>query len=320
MLGVARKALIVGVDDYPGIPLEGCVSDAVKLGELLKYHGDGKRNFEIKTLLSSKEDNVEKKSLKEEIENLFSGNSHIALFYYAGHGYVNSYGGYLVTQDFSRYDEGVSMDEVMRCANESNAQNKVIILDCCFSGRLAVPNLAEKKVSELADGVTILTSCQATETAKESRQGIFSSLLLDAIDGQCADLTGNILPSNIYAYIDRTLGHWGGQRPIFKTNVSAFISLKEVEPHIELAILRKIVTYFSDRDTEYPLDPSYEFTEQNADRTNVAIFEELQKMVSAGLVTPVGEKHMYYAAINSQSCRLTNLGKQYWSLIKLEKI
>ncbi|GJL75962.1 caspase family protein [Nitrosomonas sp.] len=315
----ARKALIVGIDDYPFSPLEGCVSDAVQLGKLLKSHYDGKPNFEIKMLLSSKE-KITKTTLKEEIENLFSGNPYIALLYFAGHGYLNSYGGYLVTQDFTQYDEGVSMDEIMRCANGSGAQNKVIILDCCYSGKLAAPQLVDRKVSELADGVTILTSCQATETAQESRKGVFSSLLIDAIDGQCADLTGNILPSNIYAYIDRTLGQWGGQRPIFKTNVSAFISLKEVEPLIELSVLRKIVTYFSGRDAEYPLDPSYEFTESCADDKCVAIFKELQKMESAGLVAPVGEEHMYYAAMNSKACRLTNLGKQYWNLIKLEKI
>lgn len=315
----ARKALIIGIDDYPFSPLEGCVSDAVQLSKLLKSHYDRKPNFEIRTLLSSKE-KIDKTILKEEIESLFSGNPAIALLYFAGHGYLNSYGGYLVTQDFTRYDEGVSMDEIMRCANGSGAQNKVIILDCCYSGKLAAPQLVDRKVSELADGVTILTSCQANETAKESNKGIFSSLLIDAVDGQCADLTGNILPSNIYAYIDRTLGQWGGQRPIFKTNVSAFISLKEVEPLIELSMLRKIVTYFSDRNVEYPLNPSYEFTEPNADNECVKIFKELQKMESVGLVAPVGEEHMYYAAINSKSCQLTNLGKQYWSLIKLEKI
>jgi len=206
----ARKALIVGIDDYPFSPLEGCVSDAVELNRLLKSHHDGKPNFEIKTLLSSKE-KIGKTLFKKEIENLFSGSPVIALLYFAGHGYLNSYGGYLVTQDFTQYDEGVSMDEIMRCANESEAQNKVVILDCCYSGRIAAPQLVNRKVSELADGVTILTSCQATETAQESRKGIFSSLLMDAIDGQCADLTGNILPSNIYAYIDRTLGQWGGQ-------------------------------------------------------------------------------------------------------------
>ena len=315
----ARKALIVGIDDYPFSPLEGCVSDAVQLSKLLKSHYDGKPNFEIKALLSSKE-KINRPVLKEEIERLFSGNPAIALLYFAGHGYLNSYDGYLVTQDFTRYNEGVSMDEIMRCANDSKAQNKVIILDCCYSGRLATPLLMDRKVSELADGVTILTSCQATETAQESRRGVFSSLLIDAISGQCADLTGNILPSNIYAYIDRTLGQWGGQRPIFKTNVSAFISLKEVEPLIELSVLRKLVTYFSARDAVYPLDPSYEFTEPDANDSCVSIFKELQKMESVGLVAPVGEAHMYYAAMNSKACRLTNLGKQYWSLIKLEKI
>ena len=49
-------------------------------------------------------------------------------------------------------------------------------------------------------------------------------------------------------------------------------------------------------------------------------FKELQKFESVGLVVPVEEEHMYFAAINSKSCRLTALGYQYWRLVKEKKI
>ena len=40
-----RKALVVGIDDYPNAPLTGCVNDAEKIAALLKTNGDGKPNF-----------------------------------------------------------------------------------------------------------------------------------------------------------------------------------------------------------------------------------------------------------------------------------
>jgi len=48
--------------------------------------------------------------------------------------------------------------------------------------------------------------------------------------------------------------------------------------------------------------------------------DDLQKMTQVGLITPIGEEHMYYAAINSKSCRLTALGAQYWKHVKAGKI
>jgi hypothetical protein len=46
----------------------------------------------------------------------------------------------------------------------------------------------------------------------------------------------------------------------------------------------------------------------------------LQKLEGIGLVVPVGEEHMYYAAMNSKSCELTAVGKQYWKLVKEGRI
>ncbi len=68
------------------------------------------------------------------------------------------------------------------------------------------------------------------------------------------------------------------------------------------------------------LDPSYEYIEPGHDLANVAIFKDLQKMEGAQLAVPVGEEHMYYAAINSKACRLTALGFQYWRLASEKKL
>jgi hypothetical protein len=39
-----------------------------------------------------------------------------------------------------------------------------------------------------------------------------------------------------------------------------------------------------------------------------------QRYRAATLVDPVGEEHMYYAAMNSTSCQLTPLGRHYWHM------
>jgi hypothetical protein len=86
-------------------------------------------------------------------------------------------------------------------------------------------------------------------------------------------------------------------------------------------MLRKIVEYFPSPEQEYPLDPTYEFMNTGiAKAENVAVFKHLQKFESVGLVVPVGEEHMYFAAQNSKSCRLTALGHHYWRLVKEKRL
>ena len=53
---------------------------------------------------------------------------------------------------------------------------------------------------------------------------------------------------------------------------------------------------------------------------NVAKFKLLQKLHSIGFVEPVNEEHMYFAAMKSKQCRLTEVGKYYWRLVKSGRI
>lgn len=314
-----RRALIVGIDDYAGAPLRGCVNDASAMAGVFETHGNGSPNFDVRLMTSPGED-ITKPVLRQAIEKLFSTECEIAVLYFSGHGYVRSADGLIVTSDFQSYDEGITMTEILSIANQSPVKNKVIILDCCYSGNMGTPKIANGGVAQLSEGLTVLTASRESEVAVESGDaGVFTALVVDGFQGGAADLRGHITPGSIYAYVDQALGAWD-QRPIFKTNVSQFTSLREVTPPVPLETLRKLVNYFPNPQDEHALDPGYEDTKTGHDPAKAAIFKDLQKMEGVGLVVPVGEEHMYFAAMNSKSCRLTALGYQYWRLASEKKL
>lgn len=314
-----RKALIVGVNNYPSSPLTGCVNDANAIGQLLESHGDGSLNFDVR-LLTVPNETVTRSTLKSAIDQLFAGDADMALLYFSGHGYIDSTGGYLVTTDAQRYDEGVSMADVLTFANASKAKNKVIILDCCHSGAMGSPKIGTSHLAQLSEGLSVLTASRDSEYALEiNGSGIFTSLLVDALKGGAADIRGNITPGALYAYVDEALGAWD-QRPIFKTNVTSFATVRKVEPKVPFDVLRRITKYFISPNSEHQLNPSYEDTDPRALPDDVKIFKELQKLQGVGIVVPVDEEFMYFAAMNSKSCRLTALGHQFWRLVNEKKL
>ena len=266
-----KKALVVGINNYPISPLKGCVNDANSIANVLETNGDGSPNFSVR-LLTSPSDSITKSQLRKAIEELFAGDSNIALFYFSGHGLIKSTGGYIVTTDYKKYDEGISMDDILVLANQSKVQDKIIILDCCHSGAFGSPSITSGNLAQLSEGLTVLTASRDEESALEiNGSGIFSLLVVDALKGGSADLRGNISPGSIYSYVDQALGPWD-QRPIFKTNVTRFTSLRNITPPVPLSTLRKICDYFPNPQDEHKLDPSYEFTHPSKNDDNVAIF------------------------------------------------
>ena len=63
---------------------------------------------------------------------------------------------------------------------------------------------------------------------------------------------------------------------------------------------------------------TYDIKEVN--KEHEAIFATLQRYVKLNLVVPVGEEHMYYAAIHHKACKLTTQGQHYWNLVKKNTI
>lgn len=325
-----RKALVVGIDYYTEehvTNLSGAVNDASRVAGVLGRNADESVNFSARLLTAtSPATAVTRRSFKEAVLELFAGNSEIALLYFSGHGYIeDTGGGYLCASDCNDGDDGLSLAEIMTAAHNSQAQNKIIILDSCYSGVTASSPL-KPGLAEISDGMTILTASTADQYSMETGgAGVYTTLLVDALNGAAANLLGDVTPGSVYAHIDQSLGPWA-QRPVFRTNVTKFISLRTAKAPLELRHLQQLPVLFSSPTVQIQLDPSYEPERPEAgpvsvpppDPVNTAAFAVLQKHESVGLVRPVGasKPHMYHAAMESKRCELTSLGQHYWRLAK----
>jgi hypothetical protein len=306
-----RKALIVGIDHYKHArPLHGCTNDASAVKTVLERNVDETVNFDVKLLVGSAPSaTVVRKELRDAIRDLFSGVHEVALFYFAGHGHIEQTGGYLFTSDSETGDDGISLSEILTFANNSKTENRIILLDSCHSGIAGTP--ADANRAQLSEGLTILTASGAEQYATEQDgAGLFTTLLVDALGGAAADLLGRVTPGAVYAHIDQSLGAWE-QRPVFKTNVNRFVSLRQVPPPVELSELRRIAELFPAPGFCFPLDPSFEPESSMPDTLHTQTFRLLQKYNRVNLLVPVGAQHLYHAAMQSSSCRLTVLGEHY---------
>lgn len=327
-----RKALIIGIDYYQYVSaLNGCVNDSYAVKAMLERHADGSVNFGVKHLAATgKNDEISREKLRTAIEELFSGEGEGALLYFAGHGHIEATGGYLCASDVKNGHDGIPLSEIMTFANQSKLQSRIIVLDSCHSG-VAGGRALQQSVAEIADGVSILTASTAEQYAtEENGAGVFTTLFVDALGGAAANLVGDVTPGGVYAHIDQSLGPWA-QRPVFKTNVKRFVSLRKVRPPLDLADLRRIAEFFPSAGFVFQLDPTYEperletksmsgttFPDPDPDRT--AIFAILQKYNRAGLLVPEGAPHMWHAAMESKGVRLTALGEHYRKLASKELI
>lgn len=314
-----RRALVIGLDDYPSCELQGCVQDAQRLSKVLSRHHDRRVNFQCETVISPPQ-NVTRPLLRQKITELFKHHADVAFLHFSGHGTVNGLGGYLVTPDYCDYDVGIAMTEVLALANQSPVTDVFITLDCCHSGAFGVlPAVSDDKVI-LANGVSVITATRSGQEAlEEGGGGVFTSLLVEALEGGAAGLLGEVSASSIYAYIDNAMGAWD-QRPLFKANVSQFVRLREAAPRMHASLVQKLTDYFPLPAEQLNLSPEYEPAAEPHDDNKEKIFRNLQKFRDVGLVEPIGADHMYYAAIDSKACGLTTLGKYYWRLVKENKI
>ncbi|MFI2781473.1 caspase, EACC1-associated type [Streptomyces sp. ALB3] len=122
----------------------------------------------------------------------------LLLFYYAGHGH---FGGrdrsfFLATQSSSgrRPYHSVKYSDIRDLVAGSQAQRKVVVIDCCFSGR-ALPMSDEHTPTQLdmeITGACVLTSAADTERSLCLPEGSVFTLELTALlrDGLQGELTG----------------------------------------------------------------------------------------------------------------------------------
>lgn len=315
-----RNALVVGINDYDFNDLTGCINDANAIGDALETNYDGRKNFTVSRLTSDKY-TITKAQLFRSIRDLFREKAKIALLFFSGHGGDSELGGYMVTSDAQKHDMGVGLNEVIELANmATHIDEIVIIIDACHSGQAGNTNPLSGNIAILREGVSVLASSLRNQLSVEKDgQGLFTSVILKALSGGAADILGQVTVAGLYNYADKVLGPFQ-QRPVFKTHITQLNSLTLIKPTIPVEELKLLNVYFEEEQAEHDLSKEYEPTELPHNSEKEAIFATLQLFTSCNLVKPIGEKHMYYAAIHDKSCGMTSLGKLYWKMIKLGKV
>ena len=312
--------------------MDGCVEDAFRISELLKHNWNGRKNMDVQLFTSEDTGKVGARKLLVEMGKMFRNNLELAVLYFAGHGYVDEVTGesYLVTYDGGEnsISWGIPVSTILKMANDSNADSKLIVLDCCHSGSMGRIS-SQDAISQLAilgSGVTIMTASKEDEVALEyGAHGLFTSLLIDGLEGAAADIEGRVTPASLYTHIDQALATYE-QRPLYKANVQTLVSLRRVEPRIGNEILNNLHREYFKNGPEsiYKLGPEHEpdrgeFTEKYKDIEVDYVLKEpayrkLQACAKQWLVVPVDQPHMWHAAMHETGCRLTALGRFYWML------
>jgi len=61
----------------------------------------------------------------------------------------------------------------------------------------------------------------------------------------------------------------------------------------------------------HSVEPGKSHPKSDGNRHKLFLRGPLQQLRNAQMLIPVGEKHLYYAAMNQKSCRLTPFGRFY---------
>jgi Caspase domain len=307
-----KRALLVGIDSYQNYQgLTGCVNDVAALTPLLRRNEDDSPNFAVQSLRTD-ERPVTRETLFAALRRLLDPGADMALFYFAGHGAPANGDVALVGCDGTPTTPGVRLSEVLELVHNSLVQEVVIILDCCFSGGAGSVPVLSGNLAFIRSGLSILAASRSDQVSSETRggRGMFSTYLEGALEGGACDVLGHVTVAGLYAYLSESFGAWE-QRPVFKANIDRLHKIRTCSPSVPMPILRRLAQWFPTPEAEFALDPSYEPDAEPRNAEHEAIFAMLQKCRAAELVEPVGEEHMYYAAMHSKTCRLTPLGQHY---------
>jgi hypothetical protein len=331
-----RRALIVGINTYEHASrLSGCVADAEAMGAILERHADEKPNYECRVLLDNMEDgsSITRAALRKACTELFSDIKDDVLFYFSGHGALTPFGGHLCAFDSQRNDWGIPMQEIVELANASKAREILMILDCCHSGDFADPSLlnagsGRDPLAVLRENMTVIAASLGPQPSLEAGgHGVFTSAVLDALEGGAADHMGWVTASSIYAYVDRRFGSWDGQRPVYKSYATGVRVVRECAPLIDRLKLHQIVGLFPTHDFIYQLDPEHEPEDEYGnlhepvDKNKVAIAQLIKDYRDAGLARPsIAGEQLYWTARLSHTVELTLRGREYWWLVKNKKL
>lgn len=219
MTNTKREALIVGINKYPrlGNPsprgnnprnLNNAARDAEAIAQGLQSYNNLIWHI---TLMPKKQQNqkdrvdsvgiVKKHELETAITKLLNPESNIntdvALLFFSGHGLrkkdtSGKFEGFLATSDAygipGKNNWGVSLNWLCEQLIKSPVKNKIVWLECCYSGLLFTHPNNQNELKKLRNGVNssccliVASGDDKTALALRNGHGKFTSVLLEALD------------------------------------------------------------------------------------------------------------------------------------------
>jgi len=97
---IMKRALLIGIDDYDNFSdLTGCVTDAKKMRDMLKFNEDGTTNYDCRLITSRDPKPITGEFITTVLDELFYDFTGEILVYFSGHGAQKHTGNQIATQN-----------------------------------------------------------------------------------------------------------------------------------------------------------------------------------------------------------------------------
>lgn len=221
----ASHALIVGIDRYQHVsPLSYAVNDATAVAEVVKSKfGFLDSNVTLLTDGAATRAAITSAFLKFSDSDSVGPDDRVFIFY-AGHGHTASgrrgETGFLVPVDGDVSDLStlVRWDELTRNADLISAKHVFFLMDACYGGlaltRKSIPPGSMRLLNDMLQRFSrqVLTAGKADEVVSDGggiRPGhsIFTSHVLEALDGAASATEGVITANGLMAYVYEKVGN-----------------------------------------------------------------------------------------------------------------
>jgi WD40 repeat protein len=216
----SRHAILIANFSYDHLPnLTSPKYDAKELAELLNNKETG--NYDCNLILD-KTSSFIKNQIEKKLKII--NNEDIFLLYYSGHGLKLGEHFYLTAKD-TEYDSifstTISINDLSDIIQNCNAEKKIIILDCCYSGSVDIDKIRGKLFKE---DIIVLTASSSSEKAYENNSGLsyFTKFLIEGIKtGDPVSIhVDDITIGEIHKYIQKNLEK-------YKPEQQASLNIKE---------------------------------------------------------------------------------------------
>lgn len=231
---MVKKALLIGINRYEPelFNLPSAVKDVKAFQKRLvdKHIGQFQEEdvivvlpeYDQKTQAETGE--LTEQSIQDWIYDFFTGRDKddVLILYFSGHALINNNGTlFFAATDTKKYDTGGELIEstaipasfIRQTMDDSQCENKVVILDCCFSGTIkddySVKNTVDIKAELGGSGRIILASSNSVDYPfKEDKElSFYTTALLEGIETGDADIDkdGWVDFKELHEYIDKKL-------------------------------------------------------------------------------------------------------------------